>query len=74
MVLRPKFDGVWGLVSTSRGGGSLLGGRWGQWVVEGGYPRRPLVHRKGGAGGGGDRDLGLGTRQKNQGNRLQGLL
>jgi hypothetical protein len=61
-------------VSTSRGGGSLPGGRWGQWVVEGGCPRWPVVHRKGGAGDGGDRGLGLGTRQKNQGNGLQGLL
>jgi hypothetical protein len=29
---------------------------------------------KGGAGGGVDQGLGLGTRQKNQGNGLQGLL
>jgi hypothetical protein len=38
-------------VSMSRGWGSLLGGRWGQWAVDGGYPRRPVAQRKGGAGG-----------------------
>jgi hypothetical protein len=48
-------------VSTSRGGGSLLGGRWGQWAIGGGYPRWPVVHRKGGAGGGGDRGFGVHT-------------
>jgi hypothetical protein len=61
-------------VSTSRSWGSLLEDRWEQWAIGGGCPRRPVVHRKGGAGGGGDRGLGLGTRQKNQGNGLQGLL
>jgi hypothetical protein len=40
-------------VSTSRGGGSLLGGRWGQWAVDGGCPWRPVVHRNGGREGGG---------------------
>jgi hypothetical protein len=61
VVLRLKFDGVKGLVSTSRSWGSLLEDRWEQWAIGGGCPRRPVVHRKGGAGGGAYRGFGVHT-------------
>jgi hypothetical protein len=48
-------------VSTSRSWGSLIEDRWEQWAIGGSCPRRPVVHRKGGVGGGGDR--GFGARQ-----------
>jgi hypothetical protein len=42
-------------VSMSRSWGSSVGGRWGQWAIDDGYPQWPVAHRTGGTGGGGDR-------------------
>jgi hypothetical protein len=58
----------------SRDGGSLLGGRWGQWVVDGGCPRWLGAHRIEGAGGGGDRGTGLGETAEEPGEWVAGVL
>jgi hypothetical protein len=74
VALRPELMAVVGLVSTSRSWGSLLGGQWGQWVVDGGYPRRPVAHRRGGAGGGGDWGSRVGDTVKEPGEWVAGAL
>jgi hypothetical protein len=58
----------------SRGGGSLPGGRWGQGVVEGGCPRRPIGCRREERGGGGDQRSGVGETAEEPGEWVVGAL